>query len=92
MWFALVLLGVDATLGIACVIWENLHSFREVKCHRGYSKTLSMEIQKFKTSFLLAEYVAVVITETSQPDDAIPKDNQISIPFYEVCFLQSLGT
>ena len=45
-----------------------------------------MEIQRFKTSFLLAEYVAVAITVNSQPGDPIPKDNQISIPFYEVCF------
>ena len=45
-----------------------------------------MEIQKFKTSLLLAEYVAVAITVNSQPGDPIPKDNQISSPFYEVCF------
>ena len=26
-----VLLGIEATLGNACGIWEHLHSFREVK-------------------------------------------------------------
>ena len=38
----LALLGVDATLGDGCGIWEYLHSFREVKCHQDYLKTLLM--------------------------------------------------
>ena len=32
------------TLNDECGIWEHLHSFREVKCLQGYSKTLWMGI------------------------------------------------
>ena len=33
-------MGIDATLGDECGIWEHLHSLREMKCLQGYSKTL----------------------------------------------------
>ena len=37
--FVFVLLGVDATLGDGCIIWEHLRGFRKVKCLQDYSKT-----------------------------------------------------
>ena len=43
-WLVFVLLGVGATLGDGCGIWEHLHNFGEVKCLQGYSKTLWMGI------------------------------------------------
>ena len=43
-WLVFVLLGVDATLGDGCGIWEQLHSFRKMKYLQGYSKTLWMDI------------------------------------------------
>ena len=44
VWLLSVHLEIDATLDEGCGIWEYLHSFREVKCLQGYSKTLSMGI------------------------------------------------
>ena len=41
-WVAFVVLGVDATLGDECGIWEHLHSFREVKWGRGVSQKLNV--------------------------------------------------
>ena len=38
------LLGIEAILGDACGIWEHFHSFLEVKCFEGYSKTSLMGI------------------------------------------------
>ena len=39
-----VLLGVDATLGDKCIIWEYLHSFRMVKWERRVSQRLNILI------------------------------------------------
>ena len=36
--------GLDATLGDWCGIRQHLHSFREVQCLQGYSKTLWMDV------------------------------------------------
>ena len=43
-WLVFVLLGVDTTLGDGCGIWQHIHSFREVECLQGYSKTVLMGI------------------------------------------------
>ena len=42
LWLVFVLLGVDATLGNGCGIWEHLLSFNEEKCLQVYSRTLVM--------------------------------------------------
>ena len=41
-WLVFVLLGVDASLGDKCKIWEHLPSFTEVKWGRGFSQRLNL--------------------------------------------------
>ena len=61
-WFVFILLGVDATLGNECGIWEHLHSFRELKCVQDYSKTLWRVHKTLSLSPLAVEYSVVVMT------------------------------
>ena len=47
-----LLLRVNDTLGDVCEIWEDLHSFRELKCDQNYSKALWMGLQDLKNLFI----------------------------------------
>ena len=44
LWLLFVLLGIDATLGDGCRIWEHLLNFKDVKRLQGDSKILCMGI------------------------------------------------
>ena len=77
-------IGVDATLGDGCGIWEHLHSFREVKCSQYYSKILWMGIKIWRVFPLADEHSVVVMTKGSQS-----RRSQIladfRFPFYQIC-------
>ena len=57
---------VDDTLVDGCGNWEHLHSFREVKCLQGCSKTLWMGIKILWLFSVAAEDSIVVVTIGNQ--------------------------
>ena len=57
---------VDDTLVDGCGNWEHLHSFREVKCLQGCSKTLWMVVKILWLLSVAAEDSIVVVTSGNQ--------------------------
>ena len=59
-------IGVDATLGDGCGIWQHLSNFREVKCLKGYSKILRWVYKTWRLFPLVDEHSVAFMTAGSQ--------------------------